>query len=238
MIKLSSNQLKLIATISMTIDHIGYLLFPDIFTLRVIGRLAFPIYAYFVAYGIKHTSDINKYLLRMGVFAILTQVLFEWFDIGFVNVLFTYFLSIIGIIGIEKKNYLVSIIVCIIANYYNTDYSYLGIIIVYIFYYFENQKCIRFVTLFSIILIFILDKNLHFNFEIIYQLYVYFIYNVELIFMILVEFIALCALFLIDLFDHEKVFYKTKYSKLMVKYFFYFYYPLHLVIIKLLEGVI
>lgn len=46
---LSGNQLKLIALICMTIDHVGYILLPRIVALRAIGRLAFPIYAYMIA---------------------------------------------------------------------------------------------------------------------------------------------------------------------------------------------
>ena len=48
---LTGNQLKLIALITMTIDHIGYILLPQYRILRIIGRLAFPIYAYMIAVG-------------------------------------------------------------------------------------------------------------------------------------------------------------------------------------------
>ena len=70
--------LKLIACILMLIDHIGYFFYdflpPEISTLlRVIGRLAFPIFAYSVALGYHRTRSQFRYLRRMLVFALLTE---------------------------------------------------------------------------------------------------------------------------------------------------------------------
>ena len=87
-IKISSDTLKLIALVSMTIDHIGYLLLPEYFSLRVIGRLAFPIFAYYVAVGVEHTRDVYKYMYRVMVFACITQILFYLVGLDFQNVLF------------------------------------------------------------------------------------------------------------------------------------------------------
>ncbi len=53
---ISNFSLKIIACIAMTIDHIGYLLFPNIIVFRIIGRLAFPILAYLIAEGCKYTK--------------------------------------------------------------------------------------------------------------------------------------------------------------------------------------
>ena len=59
---LTGNQLKLIAVITMTIDHIGLAFFPQQMLFRVIGRLAFPIYAYMIAEGCRYTRSMGKYL--------------------------------------------------------------------------------------------------------------------------------------------------------------------------------
>ena len=69
--------LKLIAILSMTIDHIGYLLFPKVTLLRIVGRIAFPIFAYLIAEGFVHTGDVKKYLLRLGIFAILSEIPYD-----------------------------------------------------------------------------------------------------------------------------------------------------------------
>lgn len=57
---LNSNQLKLLALLTMTVDHIGVHLFPQYPILRIIGRLAFPIYAYCIAEGCVHTKTAKS----------------------------------------------------------------------------------------------------------------------------------------------------------------------------------
>ena len=54
---LSSNQLKIIACITMLIDHIGYYLLPNVGVLRLIGRLTFPIFAFLISEGAKYTKN-------------------------------------------------------------------------------------------------------------------------------------------------------------------------------------
>ena len=73
---LTGNQLKLIAMITMTCDHVGLQLFPHLQWLRFIGRLAMPIYAYMVAEGCRYTRDRKKYLLRLLGMGALCQVVY------------------------------------------------------------------------------------------------------------------------------------------------------------------
>lgn len=72
----TGNQLKLIALLSMTCDHVGLQLFPDVLLLRIIGRLAMPIFAYMIAEGCRYTRNRKKYLLRMAGLAALCQVVY------------------------------------------------------------------------------------------------------------------------------------------------------------------
>ena len=72
----TGNQLKILAMIAMTCDHVGLQLLPQWGILRVIGRLALPIYAYMIAEGCRHTHDRRKYLLRMAALALLCQVVY------------------------------------------------------------------------------------------------------------------------------------------------------------------
>ena len=64
---LSNNTLKIIAALAMLADHVGYLLFPDVTVLRIIGRLAFPIFAFTIAEGCKYTrkAEDEIFLLRI-----------------------------------------------------------------------------------------------------------------------------------------------------------------------------
>ena len=71
---LTGNQLKLLALLFMTIDHIGYILLPGRTILRVIGRLAFPIYGYMIAEGCRYTRSMPKYLGTMLAVGAVSQI--------------------------------------------------------------------------------------------------------------------------------------------------------------------
>ena len=73
---LSGNQLKLIALITMTVDHMGLILFDQFILLRIIGRLAFPIFAWMIAEGCRHTRSMGRYLGGMAAVAFVCQVVY------------------------------------------------------------------------------------------------------------------------------------------------------------------
>ena len=70
---LSNFDLKILAIITMTIDHIGAIMYPNIDIFRIIGRVSFPIFAFLLVEGFKHTSNKHKYYIRLNLFAINTQ---------------------------------------------------------------------------------------------------------------------------------------------------------------------
>lgn len=73
---LSGNQLKLLAMAAMTCDHVGVQLLPQAQILRIIGRLAMPIYAYMIAEGCRHTRNRRGYLKRIAALAALCQAVY------------------------------------------------------------------------------------------------------------------------------------------------------------------
>ena len=73
---LNGNTLKIIAAITMLIDHTGFLLFPQSVVLRVIGRLAYPIYAFMIAEGCRHTRNKLRYFIGIFVLAVLCQTVY------------------------------------------------------------------------------------------------------------------------------------------------------------------
>ena len=73
---LTGNQLKTIAMITMTCDHVALQLFPQLRWLRIIGRIAMPIYAYMIAEGCRYTRDRKKYLMRLLGMGVLCQVVY------------------------------------------------------------------------------------------------------------------------------------------------------------------
>ena len=94
--------LKIIAAITMTIDHIGAILFPHILILRIIGRIAFPIFAFMIAEGCKYTKNKLRYLLFMMIAAFIFQVVYYAFtNDNYMNIFVTFSLSIIMIYALQ-----------------------------------------------------------------------------------------------------------------------------------------
>ena len=77
--KLTGNKLKLIALISMTVDHIGKFFFPSFIIFEIIGRIAFPIFAYMIAEGWKYTSNKKRYMLTIWGMGVLYQIIYYIF---------------------------------------------------------------------------------------------------------------------------------------------------------------
>lgn len=73
---MTGNQLKILALVTMTIDHIGVVLFPQYSILRIIGRLSFPIFAYMIAEGCFYTRSKQRYLGGIAALALVCQVVF------------------------------------------------------------------------------------------------------------------------------------------------------------------
>ena len=87
--------LKLIAAVSMAVDHMGLMLFPRAEILRYIGRLAFPIYAFFISEGYRHTHDRVKYFLRVFLLGVLCQIVYTVAeDELYIGILLTFSFSI------------------------------------------------------------------------------------------------------------------------------------------------
>lgn len=99
---LTGNQLKIIALVTMTIDHIGLQLLPQFPLLRIIGRLAFPIFAFMIAEGCQYTRNRRKYLLSMVCLAALCQLVYlVAMGSVYMSVLVTFSLSILLIYAMD-----------------------------------------------------------------------------------------------------------------------------------------
>ena len=82
--------LKLVGAVLMAIDHIGAVLFPEQIFLRIIGRLSFPVFAYDCAKGAHLSKNPARYALRLAVFAVVSQLpYYLCFGHGKLNILFT-----------------------------------------------------------------------------------------------------------------------------------------------------
>lgn len=100
---MSANVLKIIALIAMTVDHMGLMLFPEHIWMRVVGRIAFPIFAFMIAEGCRYTRNRLKYLLRIGFMGIGMQiVLFIATGSLYQSVFISFTMAIILIYAIDK----------------------------------------------------------------------------------------------------------------------------------------
>ena len=101
-IGLNGNQLKIIALLTMTLDHMYVMLFPDQLWLHILGRIAFPIFAFMVAEGCRHTRNKKKYLAIILTEGIILQLIFGLaMKSLYMNILITLSLSIIVIYALE-----------------------------------------------------------------------------------------------------------------------------------------
>lgn len=95
---LTGNQLKLLAMLTMTIDHIGVILLPQYRILRIIGRLAMPIYAFMIAEGCHYTHDRKAYFLRLFGLAAVCQVVYAAVDRSLYQCILVTFSLSVGLI--------------------------------------------------------------------------------------------------------------------------------------------
>lgn len=99
---LTGNALKLLAALFMTIDHIGVILFPRVAILRILGRLALPIYAFMIAEGCKYTRNKKKYFGMVFGLGAVCQVVYYFFDGSmYLSILITFSLSILTIYALQ-----------------------------------------------------------------------------------------------------------------------------------------
>ncbi|MEI0737787.1 TraX family protein [Paenibacillus sp. JTLBN-2024] len=86
--------MQLIAMLTMLMDHIGIVFFEDRLWLRMVGRAAFPIYAYALVQGHRYTKSPSRYLVRLFVLALLSQVPYQLaLNPGGMNVVATLFMA-------------------------------------------------------------------------------------------------------------------------------------------------
>ena len=107
---MSSFALKIIAMITMLFDHAGNAIYQRLSWMNYIGRFAFPIFAFQVALGYKHTKNKMKYLVRLAIFSVISQFAFSFYEINVMhadgkalNVMVTLLLGLVSIFVCELK---------------------------------------------------------------------------------------------------------------------------------------
>ena len=247
---ISSAVLKNIAVVTMLIDHIGAVIvirlliqkglygamvdqeayiawvgqnrgmYGTYMAMRIIGRLAFPIYCFLLAEGFQKTHNVKKYLGRMLLFALISEIPFDlalsgrlW-DTEYQNVFFTLFIGLMVIAGLRLVDqrlagtetwrklagvglYAVIIVAgSVLALVLKTDYSFKGILAITVLYLFRSRRKAQ---VWAGVIVFLLMDGL--------------------------EMIAALSFLLIWFYNGER--------GRQNKYFFYFFYPVHLLLLWL-----
>lgn len=242
---LNSFQLKIIAIISMLIDHTGMIIFPGIVVLRIIGRIAFPLFAFLITEGFRHTRSLKKYLFRLLLCAVLFQVpdwifgseaarsvfiSWGWESVPSIsyqlNVFFTLFLGLAAVSSYDRLkekhiaySWLAAAAIAAVAQLIGADYGAYGVFYIIVFYVAGTD--ISKMLIGGVIL-----HGLYAAYEAVSSYaasgIVAFPHSIQLYSLIAIGIIAL---------------YNGQQGRKM-KYFFYLFYPLHLAVLYLIYALI
>lgn len=203
----------------MTLDHIGYLLLPQYPILRIIGRLAFPIFSYMIAEGCRYTKNRTKYLLTMIAFGTAFQVVYFIVDHSlFQGVFVSFSLGIAMIFAVDnaiKRKTAVSALIAILVSVFigficlglsqilshtdfAIDYGVFGVLLPVLVYFAPNKLSKLIAATVAVIGMSLLMGGR--------------------------QWYALSAIVLLALYNEKR-------GTNKLKHLFYLYYPLHLIII-------
>lgn len=223
---MSANTLKGIALVAMTIDHAGLLLFPEVSWMRIIGRIAFPIFAFMIAEGCRYTRSQLKYLQKIALMGIGMQlVLFAVSRSLYQSVFISFTLAILLIYALEraKKEQKIRDWICVIGvvfviaflclglpeilhqTDYGIDYNIVGILIPVGCYFAKsrNQRLIVFAL--GLVALSVFYGG--------------------------IQWFCLLAVPLVGSYNDQR-------GKFRLKNLFYFYYPAHLCVIYVIDRMI
>lgn len=225
--------IKVIAIVTMLIDHIGLAFFfplsPAYLLFRLIGRLSFPLFAFMIANGAHYSKNMKKYLIRLFIFALISEFPYLLFhqqrDPSFFqfNIFFTLFVGLltINLLMRTKEKFirvLIIISVAFVAELLQFEYGAVGVLVILIFYfYFHNIRMI-FLTILPLFLT-------------AYIAPVVFMYlkdgTVRVDPVWLMEPLAITSLLFIVMYNRKE--------GLKRKYLFYAFYPIHLFVLYLIK---
>lgn len=243
---MTSFLLKIIGIITMLCDHTGDAILGKFSFLNLIGRIAFPLFAFQLAQSYIHTKNLKKLMLRLLLFSIISQIPFTLFlstfttDIYYsikifsiplriysLNIGFTMLLATFSILALDKiQNKILgicaSLLIVILAQILNVDYGAFGVLLILIFYIFRsnstNIKKKNIINKFSM------------NISALFLIFLYyFIRFLQAPTVSIMEFYLPLVLFtcLSLIFVN---FYNDKQGP-KVKYLFYIFYPIHLLLL-------
>lgn len=139
---LDTDFLKLVAIVSMTLDHIGLVFFPANPAFRWAGRLAFPLFSYCLVVGMLYTRNIKKYLLRLAAFALISQPFYIlafqpgdfWGNLFNLNIFFSLLVNLATVWAFKERKWWLFAAGILLLNVVNFDYAMTGVLVMLVFY--------------------------------------------------------------------------------------------------------
>ncbi len=215
--------LKIIAIASMTLDHIGYVFFPQQTIFRIIGRLAFPIFAFLIAEGYSHTKNILKYELRLFLFSLISALPFYLVFGKWENVFFTLLGGLVSLdISGRVKNKWAGVLCMLViaALTYPCDWGFVGVVTVFVFGKIKDKSFAAIFGVIAAISSYLLKRYFA---DVILGGGVFMLSRYTMIFAMILSLPLIMAY-------NGRQGYK-------IKHLFYIYYPVHLIVIWLINFV-
>jgi len=213
--------LKIIAIVTMVIDHVGRILYPDLLILQVIGRISFPLFAYLVVLGVESTKKPRKYMITLLSFALISQVPY-YLAFGIqpferLNILFSLLLSAVTIYYYSKRSML-AFVPLLLSIFLMTEGSY------YVVLTAVGMKLLKDSPKLGILALIALNLQFLFIPEVETQIQILALFAVPLVFLHIKNWLRKEILI-----PEHSIAYSIR------KYVFYIFYPLHLALLFLIK---
>lgn len=135
----------------MALDHTGAVLYPSQIWLRCLGRIAFPIFCFLIVEGFFHTHDVRRYMGRLGVFALISEIPYDLafrgvpLEYAHQNVFFTLLIGIGMMVLLERnREWPVKAVILLLAMWLavliRSDYNFRGVLLIFVFYIFHEYR--------------------------------------------------------------------------------------------------
>lgn len=139
--------LKMVAILTMMVDHVGVIFFPGVLWFRIIGRIAFPLFCWGVVLGVERSSNWRLYGLRLVILAFVSQPFYmlalnhTWVQL---NVIATLLLGFLAIIGIREKWHFSQVwapVLCLlVAAGFQMDYGWRGVLLIILMHLAKDSR--------------------------------------------------------------------------------------------------
>lgn len=135
--------LKLVAIMAMLVDHVGAAFYPHLIELRIIGRLTLPIFALGIAEGYRYTSNLKKYITRVLIVGLIAQIPFSLlFETRLLNIVIQFAISLVllELINNKKVQFRILYIISLLTLLLVTEYGLYGFVMIYFYYLWSNNN--------------------------------------------------------------------------------------------------